>query len=244
MKTKTGMKIIIKGFIKSSLLDWDGKIVSTIYVPYCNMRCPYCQNAGLLLNPDEYPTISIDEIKSFFLEHKDFMDGICLTGGEPCLYGDLLDFLKEFKDIGAKIKLDTNGTFPEKIKKVIEKNLVDYIAMDIKAPLDFEHYKKSSGLKSRELFDRVKESIRIIMESDIDYEFRTTVVPTLHKEKDIEEIAKFIKGAKKYALQNFQNQDTLDENFKNIEPYKRKTLEKFAKSLSGYIQKAVVRGRD
>lgn len=238
------MKIIIKGFIKSSLLDWDGKIVSTLYVPHCNMRCPFCQNAGLLLNPDQYPTVKVSEIKEFFLQRKDFMDGICLTGGEPSLYEDILEFLDEFKKIGCQIKLDTNGTFPDKIKEAIKRNLVDYIAMDIKGPLDFDSYRKSSGLKTIELFERVKDSIKIIMDGKTDYEFRTTVVPTLHNQDNIEEIARYIKGAKKYALQNFQNQDTLDESFKKIQPYKREVLEELAQNLSDYAQKVVVRGRD
>lgn len=238
------MKIVIKGFIKSSLLDWDGNIVSTLYAPYCNMRCPYCHNAGLLFNPEQYPTIKIDEIKKFFLEHKEFMDGICLTGGEPCLYEDVAEFLSEFKKIGAKVKLDTNGTFPEKIKELFKEGIVDYIAMDIKAPLDFESYKRSSGLDNKETFRKIKESISLIMDSGIEYEFRTTVVPKLHTLKEIKEIAVFIKGARKYALQNFQNQDTLDETFSQIQPYKRESLEEMAGDIESYIEKVVVRGKD
>jgi pyruvate formate lyase activating enzyme len=238
------MNITIKGFIKASLLDWDGKIVSTLYVPGCNMRCPYCQNAELILNPKQYPTISKEEIKNFYLQRKDFLDGICLTGGEPCLYGDLAEFLEDFKEIGAQVKLDTNGTYPEKIRETIGKNVVDYVAMDVKAPLNFESYKKSSGIKDEKLFSKVKESIRLIMNSKIDYEFRTTVVPSLHKEKDIVDIAKYLKGAKKYALQNFQNVNTLDKSFAEIEPYKREKLEKFAKKINPYINNVIIRGRN
>lgn len=238
------MKIVIKGFIKSSLIDWDGKIVSTLYVPYCNMRCPFCHNGGLLLSPEEYQTIPIDEIKDFYKQRQDFMDGICLTGGEPCLYEDVLDFIEEFKEIGAMVKLDTNGTNPAIIEEAVSKRIVDYIAMDIKTPLEFDAYNKASKLQSEKLFENVKESIKIIMESDIDYEFRTTVVPGLHDKEDIKKIAEFIRGAKKYALQNFQPDNVLDKKFQEIKPYKKEVLEKIADGIRGNVENVVVRGRE
>ena len=238
------MKIVIKGFIKSSLIDWDGKIVSTLYVPYCNMRCPFCHNGGLLLNPERYQTIPIDEIKDFYKQRQDFMDGICLTGGEPCLYEDVLNFIEEFKEIGAMVKLDTNGTNPVIIEEAISKRIVDYIAMDIKAPLEFDAYSKASRLQSEKLFENVKESIKIIMSSDIDYEFRTTVVPGLHDKEDIKKIAEFIRGAKKYALQNFQPDDVLDKKLQKIKPYKKEVLEKIADDIRGSVESVIVRGRE
>ena len=237
------MKIVIKGFIESSLLDWDGKIVSTLYVPYCNMRCPFCHNRDLILNPDKYPTFELAYLKEHFLKKKEFIDGICLTGGEPCLYEDLVDFLKEFKSLGAEVKLDTNGTFPGKIKEAYESKVIDYVAMDIKAPLEFEAYKKASGLNNQNLFNGVKESIKYIMSCGIDYEFRTTVVPTLHTKEDILRIADFIKGARKYALQNFQAENTLDESFSQLEPYKREDIQNMAEAVKDNIEKVEVRGR-
>ena len=237
------MKIVIKGFVKTSLLDWDGHIVSTLYVPACNMRCPYCQNADLLFNPKNYPTIDINEIKDFYIKRKGFLDGICLTGGEPTLYEDLIEFLREFKDIGAKVKLDTNGTSPSQLRKVIENNLADYFAMDVKAPLVFNKYKQASGIKSERLFENIKQTIHLIMNSEVDYEFRTTVVPTLHKEDDIISIAEFIKGARKYALQNFQNVNTLDKGFEKIKPYRKEVLESYAEKVRPYVKNVVVRGK-
>ena len=237
------MKTVIKGFIKSSLLDWDGKIVSTLYAPHCNMRCPFCHNRDLILTPDEYPTIDINEIVDFYKERKDFLDGICLTGGEPTLYDNLVEVLKLFKEAGALVKLDTNGTSPEKVRELVDAELIDYIAMDIKNALEFEKYKKASSLKSEALFDNVKKSIDYIRSCKVPYEFRTTVVPTIHEKQDIIDIAKFIKGAEKYALQNFQPENTLDVEFEKLTPFEVKDIEEMADSIKSLIDKVVVRTR-
>jgi pyruvate formate lyase activating enzyme len=237
------MKLLIKGFIQNSLLDWDGKIVSTLYTPYCNFRCPYCQNAGLVLAPEKLETVPFKVIKDYLKENKKWVDGICLTGGEPCIFRDLPEFIKSIREIGIMVKFDTNGTFPEMLKKLIDEKLVDYIALDIKAPLEEEAYACSVGIKNKYVLERVKKSIKMVMDSGINYEFRTTVVPTLHTEEDIEKIAKFIKGAKKYVLQNFSNQgEILDPKFAEIKPYHIKTLDKMRDLASSYVHKCVVRG--
>jgi len=237
------MKILIKGMIETSLLDWDGKIVSTLYTPYCNFRCPYCQNAGLVLNPDQYETVPFEVISNFLISHRNWIDGICLTGGEPCFFEDLPEFLKKIRNLGMEIKIDTNGTFPEILKRVIDMGLVDYVAMDIKAPLNFDAYKESARIKSKELFDRVRESLSLIIDSEIDYEFRTTVVPGLHSQEDILQIAREIEGAKKYALQNFSNRETMDPEFQKIVPYKIEELKEIRKLIFQYVQCCVVRGK-
>jgi len=237
------MKILIKGMIETSLLDWDGKIVSTLYAPYCNFRCPYCQNAGLVLNPDQYETVPFEVICNFLTGHRGWVDGVCLTGGEPCFFEDLPEFLEKLHNLGMKIKLDTNGTFPEMVSRVIDSGLVDYIAMDIKASLNFDAYQKSAGIRSRELFERVRRSIDSIIHSGIDYEFRTTVVPTLHTKDDILQIAREIEGAKKYALQNFSNRETMDPEFRKIVPYGIEELEEIRKGCARYVQICVVRGK-
>jgi len=237
------MKLQIKGFIQNSLLDWDGKIVSTLYTPYCNFRCPYCHNGGLVLEPEKLETIPFEVIKDYLEKNKKWVDGICLTGGEPCIFKDLPEFIKSIREIGVMVKFDTNGTFPEMLQSIIKQKLVEYIAMDIKGPLNFKAYAHSIGVKNKYVLERVKKSIDIIKNSGIDYEFRTTVVPTLHKDKDIEEIAKFIKGAKKYALQNFSNQgEILDPKFTEIKPYHIETLQKMCDLASPYVDKCVVRG--
>lgn len=237
------MKILIKGMIETSLLDWDGKIVSTLYTPYCNFRCPYCQNAGLVLNPGQYETIPFEVISNFLINHRNWIDGICLTGGEPCFFEDLPEFLEKIRNLGMEIKLDTNGTFPKMLQRVIDRGLVNYVAMDIKAPLNFNAYEKSTRIKSKELLEKVRESVDLIIHSGVDCEFRTTVVPSLHSEEDILEIAREIGRAKKYALQNFSNRETMDPEFQKISPYKIEELEKIRELCFQYVQCCVVRGK-
>ncbi|MEE8179809.1 MAG: anaerobic ribonucleoside-triphosphate reductase activating protein [bacterium] len=237
------MKILIKGMIETSLLDWDGKIVSTLYTPYCNFRCPYCQNAGLVLNPDQYETIPFEVISNFLINHRNWIDGICLTGGEPCFFEDLPEFLEKIRNLGMEIKLDTNGTFPKILQRVIDRGLVNYVAIDIKAPLNFNAYEKSTRIKSKELLEKVRESVDLIIHSGVDYEFRTTVVPGLHSEEDILEIAREIGRAKKYALQNFSNRETMDPEFQKISPYKIEELEKIRELSLQYVRCCLVRGK-
>ncbi len=236
------MKIVIKGFIETSLVDWEGMIVSTLYVPCCNFRGPFCHNSGLILNPEQYKTIPIDRIINYLIKHKGWIDGICLTGGEPCLYEDVIDFIKRIREIGMKIKLDTNGTFPGVLRKTIEMQIVDFVAMDVKAPLEEEAYSNSIGVKGKNLLEKVKESINIIMSSNINYEFRTTVVPSLHKKEDVCKIAQYIKGAKKYALQNFVPQDTLDPDFMKIKPYDKSEMDEIYRLVVPYVKECRVRG--
>jgi len=178
----------IKGFIETSFLDWDGHIVSVVFLPYCNFRCPFCHNAGLIENSDTYETIPVKKVFDFLLSHKDFIDGVCITGGEPCLHKELglLAFLQEIKKMGFKIKLDTNGCDPEFLKKIIEDKLIDFVAMDLKEPLD-ERYSKIAGAEIN--LDKINQSVKILMGEKVAYEFRTTVVPTLLEEEDILDIA-------------------------------------------------------
>ena len=187
--------------IETSLIDWEGEIVSTLYLPSCNFRCPYCYNCDLIMHPGKFPTISRRKIDDFLLERKDFIDGICMSGGEPTLYPDLPAYFKEIKDKGFLIKLDTNGSNPKLLENLLNFGLVDYIAMDIKSSLDFDNYSKAAGIKDKIVLEKVKDSIELIMNSKVDYEFRTTVVPLLHSNETIMEIARYIAGAKKYVLQ-------------------------------------------
>ncbi len=233
----------IKGFIPNSLLDWEGYIVSTIYLPYCNFRCPYCQNPSLIFSPHTLSTITWEELKSYWKKNKKWIDGVCITGGEPCLYRKLPELLRGIKGLGLKVKLDTNGTFPRRLGEVINENLVDYIAMDIKAPLNMASYQKSTGIKREFYLKRIKESIQMIRDSGIDYEFRTTVVPTLHTEKDIEEIASYIQGARAYYLQNFVPHDTLNPAYEKITPYPRERLESMCKKIARRVVKCGTRGK-
>ncbi len=222
--------------IETTLIDWEGKIVSTLYLPLCNFRCPYCYNSELILRPDNFKNIPQKEIDSYLLERKDFIDGICMSGGEPTLYPDLPVYFKGIKDKGFLIKLDTNGTNPKLLKNLLDFDLVDYIALDIKSSLDFDNYSKAAGIKDKMMMEKVKDSIELIMNSEIDYEFRTTVVPLLHSEEIIMEIARYITGAKKYVLQNFSPlEKTLDPSYQKIKPYPNEKIQELSEKTKKYV---------
>ncbi len=231
-------KMKIKGMIGASFLDWDGKIVTTLFVPKCNFRCPYCQNWELIEHPENFEEIDFERIKKFLLDHKDFIDGVCVTGGEPTIYEDLPGFIKKIKDMGFLVKLDTNGSKPGMIKKLIGEKLVDYIAMDMKA--SFEKYDTACGVNVD--VESIKRSIEIIMNSKIEYEFRTTAVPDITDESDIESIAASVKGAKKYVLQQFIPKNAMDEKLRNITPYEKDVFEKMMEKAKKYVKNAMMRG--
>jgi len=231
-------KVKIKGMIGASFLDWDGKIVTTLFVPGCNFRCLYCQNWELVEHPEKFEEIDFGRIKKFLLGHKDFIDGVCVTGGEPTIYEDLPDFIKKIKDMGFLVKLDTNGSKPGMIKKLIDEKLVDYVAMDMKT--SFEKYDEACGVKVE--VECIKKSIDIIMNSKIGYEFRTTVVSNITDESDIENIAASVKGAKKYVLQQFLPKNAMDEKLRNIAPYEKDVFEKMIEKAKKYVKNTVMRG--
>jgi len=239
------MKIEIRGIIYISMLDWDGKIVTTLFTPRCNFRCPFCHNFELVLHPEKHKKIPFSDILYHLDKYKKWIDGICLTGGEPCIYDNIDDFLIKIRKCKPRVKLDTNGSFPNVLEKLIRKKLVDYVAMDIKTRLDdcgtSVNYETASGLEKVEK-NKIKKSIKLIMASGINYEFRTTVVPGLHTSEDILAIASFIKGAKKYCLQNFSQSETLDPSYRKIQPYEKKDLEEMKNLVSGYVKECVVRG--
>ncbi|MBU1026805.1 MAG: anaerobic ribonucleoside-triphosphate reductase activating protein [Candidatus Margulisbacteria bacterium] len=235
------MPLDIKGFSKTSFLDWDGKVVSTLYVAGCNFRCPFCHNASLIEEPQSHESIPLNKIESFLLEHKDFIDGICLTGGEPCLHvnNGLSDFLRYIKGMGFQVKLDSNGANPGCLKDLHGEKLIDYIAMDIKGPLD-ERYNKLAGIKSD--LARVKQSIEFIMSSGIGYEFRTTVVPTLLSAEDVVDIAKHISGARKFVLQQFVPKHAWAVSLREVKPYTREQLNEMKDLAKQHVPNTVVRG--
>jgi pyruvate formate lyase activating enzyme len=193
----------VKGFIDISFVDWDGKISVVIFLPNCNFRCPFCHNVNLVLNPEKLETIPFEYIEDQLKKQKGWTDGVCITGGEPTLHSSLPDLCSRIKKMGFLVKLDTNGTNPTMLKELMDRKLLDYVAMDIKAPLAVEKYSKATGVNTEKLLENVKESIRLLMESSIDYEFRTTVVPTIHTLDDIKQISCSLKGCRKYVLQKF-----------------------------------------
>jgi pyruvate formate lyase activating enzyme len=221
--------IEIKGFLETSFLDWPGKICSVLFLPYCNFRCPYCHNHPLVFHPERYSTIPLEEIFDRLYPLKNWIDGICLTGGEPTLHADLPSLIRQIKQHQFLIKLDTNGSTPQLLEKWIETDEIDFVSMDVKAPLDPFHYSRSIGLPVN--LTPILESIEILKRGKVEYEFRMTVVPGLHKEEDIRSLAGQLRVGQRLILQNFNPESPLDPSLKNITPYDPKVLKKIEKEV-------------
>lgn len=194
----------IAGVAKQSMVDYPGKIAAAIFTQGCNMNCVFCHNRCLVGQHENNPFQDENEVFSFLIKRKGFLDGVVISGGEPTLQPDLKGFIEKVKDMGYLVKLDTNGTHPEVIKELIDKKLLDYIAMDVKAPM--KKYRKICRSKVDE--KALLESISLIRENDVDYEFRTTFCPQLD-DTDIREIGELITGAKKYVLQQYRETDVI-----------------------------------
>ncbi|MBU4502169.1 MAG: anaerobic ribonucleoside-triphosphate reductase activating protein [Nanoarchaeota archaeon] len=221
----------IRGFQKTSLIDYPGNISSIIFISGCNFKCPFCYNPEIV--NDEGEEISQAFIFEFLDKRKKVLDGVCITGGEPTMHKELPVLIKKIKGKGFKVKLDTNGTNPEMLKELVDKKLVDYIAMDIKS--DFENYDEVSGMKVD--IGKIKKSIKIIKESNVDYEFRTTLVKEFHDKESIIKICKEIQGSR-YFLQNFFNAPKLLSE-KNFTPFNKKELEEIKKACSKYVHTVI-----
>lgn len=202
--------MIIKGLQKTTLLDFPGRVACTVFTAGCNFRCPFCHNATLVERSEESEIISEEDFFSYISKRKGILDGVCITGGEPLLSHGIEDFIKRIKDLGLLVKLDTNGSLPERLEPLLDKGLIDYVAMDIKNSK--EKYALTAGTK--EFPASIEKSISIIMSKAPDYEFRTTVVKELHTTQDIEKIAEWIKDTKHYYLQTYVDSgDILCEGF-------------------------------
>lgn len=195
----------ISGLQKLTLLDFPNLVACTLFLPGCQFRCPFCQNASLVTDLINVEEIDEEEVFNYLKSRKGIIDGVCVTGGEPTLQSDLKDFIKKIKELGFKVKLDTNGYNPKILKELIDLSLLDYVAMDIKNSL--EKYPLTCGVKALKI-ENILSSIEILKENKIPYEFRTTVIKEFHTEDDFKQIAKLIKGVKTYYLQEYRDSDT------------------------------------
>lgn len=233
----------IKGFINISLVDWDGKVSSVIFLPNCNMRCPFCYNTTLVLQPDKLPTIPFEHIEKSLQKNRGWIDGVVVTGGEPTIHDDLPALCEKMKALDFSIKLDTNGTNPNMIKELIDKRLVDYVALDVKGPLTQEKYSRAVGVDANLLLRKIEETIDILLRGEVEYEFRTTVVPTLHENRDIEEICRRIRGCRKYVIQNFKSDvEIIDPRFKNLKPFSKVEMNAFFVIAKTLVPNTILRG--
>jgi pyruvate formate lyase activating enzyme len=234
------MSMLLAGFQKMTLIDYPGKIATTVFTVGCNFRCPFCHNPELVEPaPDAIKTFEKGEKTFFeFLEkRKGKLDGVCITGGEPTIHRDIIMFIRRIKKMGFLVKLDSNGTNPDVLSAIFQEGLVDFVAMDIKNSLG--RYGETVGA----MVDtgRIEKSVRLIMESGVDYEFRTTVVPGIHSEADFDGIARLIKGARAYYLQEFRDMTILDPKLKDLAKGKTVDLEKAAERMRKAVKVVGIR---
>jgi len=230
--------VLVGGLQKFSLIDYPGKIAAIVFTHGCNLRCPYCHNPELVL--PEYapcPSFTETEIIQFMASRLGKLDALCITGGEPTIHAGLGPFFKEIKKLGFLTKLDTNGTNPKMLQLLIDNELLDYVAMDIKAP--FERYQEVT--RSNVNINSIKQSISILTNSNIPYEFRTTVVKDFITLQDIKRIGVQIQGAPLGVIQNFSKTKCLEKNFLQKSPYSVNELEQMVAELSKYLTKAIRR---
>jgi pyruvate formate lyase activating enzyme len=219
----------IKGFLETSFVDWPGKICSVLFLSYCNFRCPYCHNHPLIFHPDQYRSIPMEDILSNLRSYEDWIDGVCLTGGEPTLHVDLPLLIKEIRREGFLVKLDTNGSNPQVLENLIETRQIDFVSMDVKAPLDPFNYWRSAGLPID--LNLILRSIEILKREEVEYEFRMTVVPRLHKEEDIRSLGSQLRVGRRLVLQNFNPENPLDPSLKKTLPYDPQVLREMEREV-------------
>lgn len=232
--------MIIGGFQKQSLIDYPGKITAVIFTAGCNFRCGFCHNPDLVL-PERIvkaPKLSEIKILDYLKQNRKLIDAVTITGGEPTVQKDLIEFIKKLKNLGFLVKLDSNGTNPTIIKTLLENKLIDFIAMDVKAPVLLEKYRKIAGnhLTKKTIID-IKKSIELILKSKIDYDFRTTIIKKDHSKKDIIEICNHIKGSKVYSIQTFNPYIVLDEKYKKETTLEEEEIKKIIIEIEKIIPK-------
>jgi len=231
----------IRGFLSNTLIDWEGKIAAEIFLSGCNFRCPFCHSAILVLGCD-LERIPLQSVLNCIKSEQGWIDGVVISGGEPTLEPELEVLCTELKSYGLAVKIDTNGTAPDVIRKLISLGLIDCVSLDVKAPLD-SRYGAATGVENPPI-DKIKQTIELLERSSlsgrgqlpaIDYEFRTTVVPTLHGRSALEDIAKSLTGGKEWVLQQFNPKHCLNAEYEKIKPYDLNFLREVARDLSHYL---------
>lgn len=229
----------IYGFQKSTLLDYPEHLAATIFTGSCNFCCPFCHNGGLVLHCNTLSKIPETAVIDYLKKRKNILEGVCITGGEPTLQKDLADFIYQIKELGYRVKLDTNGYNPNILQSLLDQNLLDYVAMDIKnSP---QNYAKTAGL-STITFENIGSSVNILKSTAIDYEFRTTIIRELHTLDDILEIGNWLKGNSFYYLQSYKDSPDLIQQ--GYHAHDTKTLLQFYSSIKQFLPNTFLRGID
>lgn len=230
--------VAIKGLEKFAPRDFPGYLASTVFVGGCNFRCPYCHNSDLVLRPDSLPSFPMDFFLGFLESRKDWIEAVCITGGEPLIHEDLEILLRLIKERNLLVKIDTNGSFPARLGALMQDKLVDFVAMDVKAPLE----KYSEVTQSPVSLDDIRGCISLLMQSDLPSLFRTTVVPGLVEGEDIQEISRLLKGARVFQIQRFIPKNTLDKNFESKKPFSVEEVRSFAELAEPYFSEVRIEG--
>ena len=227
----------IGGFQKVSLIDYPGRISAVVFTQGCNFRCPFCHNPELV-DPERFEDLIPEaEILSFLQRRRGRLDAVVITGGEPTMHPELVPFIIQLRAMGFQVKLDTNGALPDRLEEMLDRKLLDYVAMDLKAPL--ERYGEVTKTKTDE--QRIRKSISLIMGSGVDYEFRTTAVKSLLGPADLEQIGRLIPGAKRFVLQKFVPTKTLDRDYLGESSYTDGDLKAIVEKLGSMVEKATQR---
>ncbi len=229
----------IGGLQKTTLVDYPGHVAATIFTQGCNFRCAYCHNPELVVPSQFGPLIDQKEVLDFLRQRQGQLDAVCITGGEPTLHADLEDFIGKIKALGYLVKLDSNGSSPRKLDEIFKQGLVDYVAMDIKGP--YAHYQAISRARgATSIVDLISDSIKLIMSSGVDYEFRTTVAKPLLAPLDFRQIGLMIEGAKRYFLQNYVSAKQVDASA-TLLPFTSDELAQAVTNVQPYVQNASIR---
>ena len=220
------------------MLDWWGKIAAVLFLPGCNFRCPYCHNPELASNPNALPDIPLENILVRLSKFKGWIDGIVITGGEPTQHNNLPDFIRRIKQGSVTqdawpVKLDTNGSHPDMLAQLLEDDMLDYVALDVKAPLNELDYQRATGRGAK--VEAIRECIQLLKASGLDYELRTTVCPTLLDKTKLKQLLNQIKGAKRLVLQNFKPAQVLDANFQQLKPYPKEYIHELGQMSEKYV---------
>ncbi len=229
--------MFLNGFQKLTILDYPGKVACIVFTPGCNFRCPFCHNASLVTHIDKDTFIQVDEVLDYLKKRQGLLDGVVITGGEPLLQEGIEDFIAEIKVLGYAVKLDTNGSFPEKLISLVEKGLVDYVAMDIKNSK--AKYGETIGIDNFDIAP-VEKSVDFLLQNKVDYEFRTTIVKKFHTLDDIQDVVVWIKGTHNYFLQNFVDSGDLIKQ--GLEPVSALLLKEMKEKATEFIPTVEIRG--
>ncbi len=216
------------------MLDWWGKIASVLFLPGCNFRCPYCHNPELAHNPDALPDIPLENVLVRLGKFKGWIDGVVITGGEPTLKDELPAIIRQIKQKNWPVKLDTNGSRPDMLARLLAEGLLNYVALDVKAPLNELDYQRATGRGAK--VEAIRECIDLLKASGLDYELRTTVCPTLLDKTKLKQLLDQIKGAKRLVLQNFKPAQALDANFQQLKPYSKEYIQELGQLSEKYVQ--------